>query len=177
MIKSNDKIYIESFLENLVVRKNLSQNTIKSYTFDLKLLTDFFHKKCISSLTENELKIYVKHLSGTYSSSSHTRKLTVIKQFYLFLYEENLIEENPSQNIDFPKVEKKLPSILSEDEINYLIEKSYDDKSNKGIRLSLMLEFLYSTGMRVSELVQLRISSIQDDAKNILIFEKVTNKD
>ena len=111
-------------------------------------------------------------MSGTYSSSSHTRKLTVIKQFYLFLYEENLIEENPSQNIDFPKVEKKLPSILSEDEINYLIEKSYDDKSNKGIRLSLMLEFLYSTGMRVSELVQLRISSIQDDAKNILIFGK-----
>ena len=129
------------------------------------MLTDFFSQKCISSLTENELKIYIKHLSGAYSSSSHTRKLTVIKQFYLFLYEENLIKENPSQNIDFPKVEKKLPSILSEDEINYLIEKSYDDKSNKGIRLSLMLEFLYSTGMRVSELVQLRISSIQDDAK------------
>ena len=62
MIKSNDKIYIESFLENLVVRKNLSQNTIKSYTFDLKLLTDFFSQKCISSLTENELKIYVKHV-------------------------------------------------------------------------------------------------------------------
>ena len=172
MIKSNDKIYIELFLENLVVRKNLSRNTIKSYTFDLKLLTVFFSQKCISSLTENELKIYIKHLSETYSSSSHTRKLTVIKQFYLFLYEENLIEVNPSQNIDFPKIEKKLPSILSEDEINYLIEKSYDDKSNKGIRLSLMLEILYSTGMRVSELVQLRISSIQDDAKNILIFGK-----
>ena len=86
MIKSNDKIYIESFLENLVVRKNLSQNTIKSYTFDLKLLTDFFSQKCISSLTENELKIYIKHLSGAYSSSSHTKKLTVIKQFYLFFY-------------------------------------------------------------------------------------------
>ena len=65
MIKSNDKIYIELFLENLVVRKNLSQNTIKSYTFDLKLLTVFFSQKCISSLTENELKIYIKHLSET----------------------------------------------------------------------------------------------------------------
>ena len=53
MIKSNDKIYIELFLENLVVRKNLSRNTIKSYTFDLKLLTVFFSQKCISSLTEN----------------------------------------------------------------------------------------------------------------------------
>ena len=155
MINSNYKVYIESFLENLVVRKNLSQNTIKSYTFDLKLLADFFSQKCISFLTENELKIYIKHLSETYSSSSHTRKLTVIKQFYLFLYEENLIKNNPSQNIDFPK-----------------IEKSYKDNSIKGKRLSLMLEILYSTGMRVSELVQLRISSIQDDAKNILIFGK-----
>ena len=110
----------------------MSQNTIKSYTFDLKLLTDFFSQKCISSLTENELKIYVKHLSGTYSSSSHTRKLTVIKQFYLFLYEENLIEENPSQNIDFPKVEKKLPSIL-EDEINHLPEKVMMINQTKGL--------------------------------------------
>ncbi len=172
MTKINDKVYVESFLEFLIVQKNLSKNTIQSYTYDLKKLEFFFLKKQISFLTESQIKIYVKFLSENYSASSHIRKLTVLKQFYLFLYEQNIIKDDPSVNIDFPKIEKKLPSILTEKEINFLIDKSYEDTSIKGKRLSSMLEILYSTGIRVTELVELKISSLLNNNSCILILGK-----
>ena len=172
MTKIKDKVYVESFLEFLIVQKNLSKNTIQSYTYDLKKLEIFFFKKQISFLKESQLKTYVKFLSENYSVSSHIRKLTVLKQFYLFLYEQNIIKNDPSVNIDFPKVEKKLPSVLTEKEINFLIDKSYEDTSIKGKRLSSMLEILYSTGIRVTELVELKISSLLKNNSCILILGK-----
>ena len=172
MTRLKDKFYVESFLEFLVVKKNLSRNTIQSYTYDLKKLENFFLKQQISFLTELQLKTYVEFLSENYSTSSHIRKLIVLKQFYLFLFEQNIIKDDPSINIDFPKIEKKLPSILTEKEINFLIDKSYEDTSLKGKRLSSMLEILYSTGIRVTELVELKISSLLHNNSSILILGK-----
>lgn len=167
-----DKLNIESFLEFLVVQKNLSNNTTQSYLFDLKKLSDFFQDESISSLNECKIRVYVKHLSENYTASTHIRKLSAIKQFFLFLYQHGKCKVNPCVKVDFPKTQKKLPSILTESEINNLIDKSYSDTSANGKRLSVMLEILYCTGIRVTELIELRISSLQDNYSSILINGK-----
>ncbi len=163
---------VELFLEFLTVQKNLSKNTCNSYYFDIKKIISFFPNLDISLLTEEQLKIYFNSISKKYSSSTQSRKLTTLNNFFNFLVSEKMCKKNPCLNIDFPKLEKKIPRVLSEVQIKNLINKSYNDNSHFGIRLSLMLELLYSTGIRVSELVQLKLSSFGNNFQSLLIVGK-----
>ena len=79
--------------------------------------------------------------------------------------------------IDFPKLPKKIPKFLSESEVNNLIEKSYEDKSFKGLRTTLLIEILYATGIRVSELVSISLGDISDDYSSIVIKGKGENRE
>ncbi len=172
MIAKENLLKAELFLEFLAVQKNLSENTRNSYFFDIKGFLSFFRNIDLGSLEEKDLQNYFLEISKKNSSSTQSRKLTTLINFFDFLISEKICTKNPCLNINFPKLEKKIPRILSEKQVNYLIDESYLDKSDHGIRLSLMLELLYSTGLRVSELVELKLSSIGDNFQSLLIRGK-----
>ena len=166
---------IEKYLEYLLVQKNLSKNTIESYKNDLKEFVKFFKNSSILDTNQYMFKKYINQISN-YSPSSHCRKLSSVKNFMLFLFENNIIEQNPADLIEFPKLSKNLPKYLTEDEVQKIIQKSYEDKSHKGIRFSLLIEILYTTGIRVSELVSIRLGNIHEDLSAIIIKSKGNNE-
>ena len=148
--------YLDKFLMMMRSEKGLAQNTIDAYRTDLE---HFFHHlnitpqsidERISDVTEDHIRYYVNHL--TMSARSIARKISTLKQFYLFLLRHQLMKHNPMDAISAPKIKAPFPKILSKEEIEKLLEAAY----NKDFRLSTMLEILYATGLRISELIGLK---------------------
>ena len=166
---------IRSFLDSLFIEKGLSKNTIKSYESDLK---EFFawchniHKKLPSKLTSSSINIYLGHLfNKNIKSSSVNRKLSTLKAFYIFLYKQKLILKIPTEDIETPKIQKKLPSTLSENEVEKLL-KAPKDKNIIELRDKAMLEMLYATGMRISELVNLKEVNVDKNRQVVKVLGK-----
>jgi integrase/recombinase XerD len=161
---AKDSLYIESFLEMMTVERNVASNTIISYKNDLQDFMNFCQKipKSITNITIEDIRHYIIDLSKEkFDPKTIARRLSALRQFYQFLFNENIISDNPTLNIDLPKTSKILPGVLSEEEVNLLINTSYQDLTPEGIRLTAMLEVLYASGMRVSELVTLRTNDVQ----------------
>jgi len=162
---------IENFLSSKYLENGLAKNTIKSYEKDIMLMLNWFYKRKIiyNEINEQELSKYFSFLKNKQQSiSSINRKISVIKGFFNFLYSEKIIISNPTYNLIGMRNKKLLPNVLSEKEINFLISESYKNyKNNKlklnerkvFLRLHVILEILYSTGLRISELLNLKISS------------------
>jgi len=166
---------IRSFLDSLFIEKGLSKNTIKSYESDLK---EFFawchniHKKLPSKLTSSSINIYLGYLfKKNIKSSSVNRKLSTLKAFYIFLYKQKLILKIPTEDIETPKIQKKLPSTLSENEVEKLL-KAPKDKNIIELRDKAMLEMLYATGMRISELVNLKEVNVDKNRQVVKVLGK-----
>ena len=173
MIREKENILlVDQYIEFLIVQRNLSKNSCFSYRTDLKQFLNFIGEKKLLYVDDSIVKKYILFLSSRYSVSSHARKLSVVKQFFNFLLNENKIIENRFLDLNSPKSEKKLPSVLSESEINMIFDEAYKDKSAKGIRFITMMEIMYATGIRVSELVGLKIASLKEDFSSILISGK-----
>ena len=163
---------IEKYIEFIFAQKNLAKNTVASYENDLSEFAKFIGNSDFLDLNVTEFKKYVSYLSKNFSPSSHSRKLSSVKNFFLYLYDLKLVSKTPIDFIDFPKLPKKIPKFLSESEVNNLIEKSYEDKSFKGLRTTLLIEILYATGIRVSELVSISLGDISDNFSSIVIRGK-----
>ena len=163
---------IEKYLENILTKKNVSKNTFASYKNDLQQFQRFFNLNEIENIDEYKIKNYVNFLAKNYSTASHCRKLSSLKNFFIFLEEKKLIKYNFFDSTEFPKFKRTIPKILSEEQIKKIINLSYNDSTDKGLRLSLMLEMLYATGIRISELVSLKLSDISDDCSFIIILNK-----
>ena len=163
---------IEKYLENILTKKNLSKNTFMSYQNDLKQFQEFLNLSELENIDEDKIRNYVNFLAQNYSTSSHCRKLSCLKNFFSFLDEKKLIKRNFFDSTEFPKLKRTIPKILSEEQIKKIINLSYKDSTDKGLRLSLMLEILYATGIRISELVSLKIGNISDDYSFIIILNK-----
>ncbi len=163
---------IEKYIEFIFAQKNLAKNTVISYENDLIEFAKFIGQNDFLDLTVNQFKKYVGYLSKNFSPSSHCRKLSSVKNFFLYLYDLKLVNNTPMDFIDFPKLPKKIPKFLTELEVNNLIEKSYMDLSFKGLRTTLLIEILYATGIRVSELVSISLGDISDDYSSIIIRGK-----
>ena len=163
---------IEKYLEFIVANKNLSNNTYKSYKNDICEYVRLFKNTDISHLNSNKIEAYLKYLSENFSIRTHCRKLSSVKNFYKFLYDKRILDFNIFSNIDFPKITRNIPKVLTENEILELIKKSYEDKTFKGLRLSVMIELLYGTGIRVSEMVSLKIGDITENFSAIIITSK-----
>ena len=173
MIREKENILlVDQYIEFLIVQRNLSKNSCFSYRTDLKQFLNFIGEKKLLYVDDSIVKKYILFLSSRYSVSSHARKLSVVKQFFNFLLNENKIIENRFLDLNSPKLEKKLPSVLSESEINMIFDEAYKDKSARGIRFITMMEIMYATGIRVSELVGLKIASLKEDFSSILILGK-----
>lgn len=158
MIKKN----IDNFINNLIVERGYSNNTALSYKNDLHNFFNFIKKDNVDKIVFMDLKKYIEYLYNKDSSvSTLSRNISSLKQFFIFLQLENVIENNPAELLELPKKQEKLPVFLSEEEVDLLLDKARENSSNYGIQFYCMLELLYATGMRVSELVELKISDIQ----------------
>jgi integrase/recombinase XerD len=171
---------ILSFLDKLRAEDGLSKNTISSYAKDLELFWRF--NKSLTSASLEDIKDYLKKLhQDKIKTSSIARKISVLKSFYKFLENEKIIKTNPTLDIEAPKPEKKLPIFLTKEEIFKILDYINKDKSEFGIKLSCLLEVLYASGLRVSELVSIPISAIQKTAdgsiRNYLIIKGKGNKE
>ena len=156
---------IDAFLEKLRSEDGLSQNTILSYQADLKLLTQFLESKNITveNAQADEIKDYLFELhKKNLKSASVARKISCFKNFYKFLENENVVKSSPMLYLQAPKRDIKLPKFLSEEEVFKMLNFINSDKSEFGIKLSCMMEILYASGLRVSELVSLPANAIQE---------------
>ena len=171
-MNTKNGLLIEGYLEYISANKNLSKNTIQSYKDDLLEFSRFMKNNEIKKIGNNEFKKYINYLSIKFSPKSHSRKLSSLKNFFNYLIDLKIINLNPINNFDFPKIPKSLPKFLTEKEVNILLDRTYQDFSHKGVRLSTMLEILYATGIRISELVKIRKADINEDLSSILIKGK-----
>ncbi|MCE2991433.1 MAG: tyrosine recombinase [Candidatus Jidaibacter sp.] len=163
MTSLNEANLVEMFLESLISERGLSKNSVSSYLNDLKHFLIYFNLKGISvlKLTTLDLSTYLGSIEfAECKSATISRKISTLRQFYLFLLSEKLISENPALDLELPKKEIRAPKSLDSSEIEALIQIAEQAKDINGIRNYCMLELLYSTGMRVSELITLKLSNI-----------------
>ena len=162
---------IEEFLRYLLIDKGYSNNTIESYKRDLEKFLIFNKDKDINSIKNNDLKEYIKYLNEEkLNEKSIARNISSIKSFYKFLSIQKYINNNPSDSIFQPKLKKSLPNILTEEEVLKLLDIKLTD--NFSYRNKAMLELMYATGIRVSELVNLKLQDIDLNQDIIRTFGK-----
>jgi integrase/recombinase XerD len=175
MIKDNKKDHLlRSFLDSLYIEKGLSKNTVSSYKNDITSFSSWCDKEHLDRLkiTDLNLNNYISNLfSIGLKSSSINRKISSIKHFYLFLLKKKVIKNSPADEITTPKQEKYLPTSMSEDEVESLLG---SPKSSIKIerRDKAMIEILYATGMRISELVNLKLTDIDFNRSVLKVFGK-----
>jgi len=166
---------IENFKNYLKLERGLSMNSIESYEFDLIQFKNFIIKNSINEspkkCSSSTVKRYLYKNFSNKKSRSQARSISALKSFFNYLLFEGEIHSSPLKDIESPKIENKLPEVLTEDEIKRLIS-SVNLDSEFGQRNKTIIEVLYGTGIRVSELIELKLSNIFFK-ENIL---KVTGK-
>ncbi len=154
---------VENYIQYLTDVKKSSQNTIQSYRRDLVKMLDYLESNGVKDLSEVNttlLRSYVLYMEDEKKSSATvSRSIASIRSFFIYLLENGRVKGNPTEGLKPPKVEKKAPEILSIEEVNLLLEQPSGD-TPKEIRDKAMLELLYATGLRVSELISLKMSDI-----------------
>ena len=171
----NWKSYIKNYQSYLKIERGLSKNTIENYSFDLERLCLFLSQNEIVispiKIKEETIQQFIYSVSKQVNPRSQARIISGLKSFFSYLIFEDLRSDNPLELIETPKTGRKLPDTLSIDEIDALIS-AIDLTSNEGERNRAMLETLYGCGLRVSELVSLKISDLFLEEG----FVKVTGK-
>lgn len=166
---------INAFITYLHNVKNTSNNTELSYKRDLEKVKLFMASRGIveaKDVSAKDLSDYVKYLEDNrFAAATVSRNIASLKAFYHFMVEEGLVAEDISEKLKAPKIEKKLPSIMSPDEVVRLLEQPSGD-SPKEIRDKAMLELLYATGIRVTELITLKVSDVNMQMNFILCKDR-----
>lgn len=163
--------YIEEFLKYIREEKNYSDLTIESYRSDLEEFLICINAKDLSKVTKIDIKSYLKDLFDKGNSSSTvSRKISTLKSFYKYMKLVGNINASPMNTIKYPKKEKTLPKFIQYNELEEMIEIS--KQGDLGPRNNLIIELMYSTGVRVSELVNIKLTDIDLDSKKIRIFGK-----
>ena len=163
--------YMNNFYEYLLT-KNYSENTVLSYINDLYYFY-LFVKKDLDLVKEEDIRDYLEYLNlKKDKSTSVSRKISTFKSFYKFLYLNEYIDkkEYPLSKISYPKTEKKLPKFIYYNDLLEMINES--SKGKEGLRDRLIIEMLYATGVRVSELVNIKINDIDFNNRRIIVCGK-----
>ena len=167
--------HIVAFLNSLIIEKGLSKNTIQSYESDIYQLYQWNlskNKKRITEIKKFDTSQYISYLfSQNLKSSSVNRKISSLKTFFNFLLKKKLIEANPFADQIMPKKPVSLPKSISEDDVVKLLDAPKED-SLIGIRDRAMLELLYASGVRISELVNIKFSDLDLERNIIKVFGK-----
>ncbi|OGP90981.1 MAG: site-specific tyrosine recombinase XerD [Deltaproteobacteria bacterium RBG_16_48_10] len=166
---------LDQFVHYLIVEKGLSANTIAAYSHGLNRFLEHLGRKGIEEIkdiSKNDIRAFLLTLKKRgLSSKTIVRNLVSIRTFLRFLNEEGFLPINPAEEIESPKVTQTLPQILSLKEVEQLLEQP-DVKTPLGIRDRAMLEILYATGMRVSELTQLPVHHVNLEAGYVILYGK-----
>jgi len=166
---------IDQYLNYLLTEKGLSQTTLDSYSRDLLRYHDFLKQHGIDNITKTDTAIILKHMialrNAGLGARSRARHLVSIRGFYRFLFNEKIIKNDPSRLVDLPKMSLKLPDVLAVDEVSRLL-KIPDTSKPLGARDAAMLELLYAAGLRVSELVNLKLRDINLEAGFVRVMGK-----
>ncbi len=171
---SNWQGYIKHFVSYLKIEKGMSENSIFAYQSDVRKLMDFAETIPVEpeKISIADLKYFVASLCDIgISARSQARIISGIKQFFQFLILEDTIQSNPSELLEMPNIGQKLPEVLEMSEIDALID-AVDLTKNEGHRNRAIIETLYSCGLRVSELVNLRFSDLYFDEGFIRVVGK-----
>lgn len=161
------KSYLSDFESYLRFEKKYSENTISSYMRDLESFSNYFDDVDVS---RNDIIKYISKLSEKLDSRSISRNISTLKSFYKFLKLNFVIKNNPMETISNPKISKTLPRVLSIDEVNLLLDIDLNDHFD--FRNKAMLELMYSSGLRVSELINLKVIDIDFDNECVRVFGK-----
>lgn len=167
--------FLKEFITVLRYEKNLSDNTTESYQRDINKLVEFLEKKSITDLDKVDSKIIsqffnIQRKEGL-SSSTTARYMTSIKRFFQFLEDNNYIHKNPTITLSKVKISRKLPEVLSFYEVDKILQMpKVDDVA--GLRDKAILELLYSSGLRVSELINLKINDLFFDDEIVRVLGK-----
>lgn len=156
--------YINDYEAYLKIDKKYSLNTIKSYINDLKKF-DLFLKKDFLKIKKEDIILFIEHEKQNKNVKTINHNIVVIKNFYKYLIKNNTTKNNPAQNIEIPKAKKSIPRVLTIDNMNEMLNLKLENKYD--FRNKAMLELLYSSGLRVSELINLKIQDV-DLIENIV---------
>lgn len=174
---------IDSFLEMMSAERGAAENTLESYRRDLETAADFMsaRKVKLAHATSVDIRACLDDMSVQgFAATSQARRLSSLRQFFRFLYTENLRADDPTGIIDAPKKNRSLPKIMSEDTVGRLLAQAeaeagpQEDMSSyfSAIRLHALLEVLYATGMRVTELVSLPDKTVRSNQRFLLVRGK-----
>ena len=157
-------VYIRGYQNYLQIEKYLSKNTIDGYCRDIKKLNNFFNgnddKKKIEEVNYQDFQNYLSYLNDLkINARSQSRVISSMRSFFKFSILEKIIKENPTELLENPKIGKKLPEFLTIEEIELLVNQ-IDRSKKEGERNLAIIEVLYGCGLRVTELIELKISEI-----------------
>ena len=166
---------MDRYLNYLLIEKGLSENTIESYRADLNRFSDFLKAGGVQSLYDADSAVLLKHLIALRESGiaarSRARHLVALRGFFGFLVQEKILEKNPATRIELPKSGLKLPDVLSVQEIDRILNVP-DGNKPMGIRNAAMIELMYAAGLRVSELIAVKLQDINLDGCWVRVFGK-----
>lgn len=175
---SSSPHYLETFLEMMVAERGASMHTLDAYRRDIRHLLAYLAGKKLSpeSVSSDQLRQYMSALSEDgLGARSIARKLSSLRQFFHFLVSEGTREDDPTAKLESPHIGRPLPKYLTEEEVNQLLKAAHEDTSQEGIRTAAMLEMLYASGLRISELISLKVSAVQAYNENnpfLIVFGK-----
>lgn len=166
---------IDQYLNYLLVEKGLSKTTLESYSGDMIRYQKFLQRNKTQCISENDTALVLKHLialrDAGLGARSRARHLVSIRGFYRFMVQERIVKHDPARLVDLPKTSMKLPDVLSVEDVTQLLETPDTDKP-RGARDRAMLELSYAAGLRVSELVNLKLQDINLEAGFVRVLGK-----
>ena len=159
----NNANHSQAFLEMLLVERAASTNSTDSYRRDLEGLAEFLRPRNLSfeKASRHDIEDYLKDLhKRSYASRTVARKLSCFRQFFRFLYQENIRSDDPAALIDSPRKGSALPKVMSTEAVDTLLKAVHKGNTPDTVRMAAMLELLYASGLRVSELVSLKLAAL-----------------
>lgn len=166
---------LDSFLSFLVVEKGLSENTLESYGRDLKKFLLFIESRGITSAREIRYSDILDFLTHSreegLTATTIVRSMVSVKQFFKYLLSEKVLSEDPTAHIKTPKMKKAIPGVISLDDVESILG-APDESTPEGLRDAAMLEILYATGIRVSELIGLKLNDVNFELGFVVVYGK-----
>ena len=170
---------VGDYLDYMKNEKKLTENTLEAYIRDILQFKEYLQENKILSYKDTTKTTIITYLMNLQkkgkSTSTISRNLASIRCFFQYLQNRNFIDEDPTSNLKSPKSEKRIPSVLTMDEVNLLLSQP-NPKDFKGARDKAMLELLYATGLRVSEIISLNIDDIQLDSSLLIVRDNLNQR-
>ena len=167
--------YADQYLNWILIEKGLSDRTLEAYSRDLAVYLNFLKDRNIHTVSDDDTPLILQHLIGLrnagLSARSRARHLVALRGFYRFLVREKVLNTDPAKRVDLPKTLQKLPDVLSVADVKRLLD-APDISRPAGARNAAMLELLYAAGLRVSELVNLKLHDVNLEACFVRVFGK-----